>query len=111
MVSKMILPTDIKYQMVDILDMTGTIVIKAMEPTLGIEVAFNVNGQSFAQMSHDDVDHMIIDHIYQKAKAQEKSKLAMATGEEDNLTRLKRLMVEKSHQALHPAIRNISENK
>jgi len=109
-VDDMLLPADIKYQMVDVIDMKGTIVIRAMEPNLGIEVGFNVNAQSFSQMSEDDVDHMIIDHIYQKYKASEQSKLAMATGSEDNLTRLKRMMVEKTHKQLHPAIRNVHKN-
>jgi hypothetical protein len=105
----MLLPADIKYQMVDVIDMKGTIVIRAMEPNLGIEIGFNVNAQSFNQMSEDEVDHMIIDHIYQKYKAEERSKLSMATGSENNLTRLKRMMVEKTHKQLHPAIRNVTE--
>lgn len=108
-VDNMLLPADIKYQMVDVIDMKGTIVIRAMEPNLGIEIGFNVNAQSFNQMSEDEVDHMIIDHIYQKYKAEEQSKLSMATGSENNLTRLKRMMVEKTHKQLHPAIRNVTE--
>lgn len=99
-------PVDVEYKIIDVIDMAGTIVIRARDVNTNVEVSMNVNSNSFHEMTETAVDHMIVDMLCREINIQEKKKVAMATGTPNNLMRLRTLMGSKATTKLHPIVQN-----
>lgn len=86
--------SDIKFRIVDIVDMKGTIIVQARDDEHDVNVSLNFNSLSFHNMDEDTINHHLASAIMKEIK--HKESLSRQQFAPDNFAKLKEAMLNKS---------------
>jgi hypothetical protein len=96
----MIYPVDIEYEIIDVVDMHGTIIVQARDVNTDTMVSLNFNSLSFYGMTQDDISHHLVDALRKQIDHNQSKAIPQVTGKPDNFMLFKNLMLTRKRTKL-----------